>query len=117
MTTLGSVQLSDHLVLDGIENAPGIAWSQRRTVTGEPVVQVTPVSGGRKLTLSAENHLTLAQVQAIKEIEAAGQPVTMVHHRGSFQVLVVGVDVAPSIVHADPGPEDWYSGTITMIEV
>lgn len=117
MTTLGSVQLSDNLVLDGIESAPGIAWSQRRTIMGASVVQVTPVSGGRRLTLVSGGHLTISQAEAVRTVMEAGQPVTLVHHRGTFSVLVVSIEVEPDTRYADPAPGDTCSGTITMIEV
>ena len=117
MTMLGTVELSDHLVLSGLETAPDIAVSQRRTISGESVIQTAPVAGGRKLTLSGENSFTLAQIEAVKALAAMGQPVSLVHHRGTFTVLVAGTDVEPVEDHADPGPDDWYSGDITMIEV
>ena len=113
--TLGGVTLSDHLVLDGLETAPLIAHSQRRTLTGESVVQSAPMSGGRALSLRSENHLTLEQINQVRAL--AGQAVTMVHDRGTFTVLVVGIDVEAAFDHADPKTDDWYSGTINMIEV
>ncbi len=117
MTTLGSVALSDHLTLSGLETAPDVVVNQRRTITGEPVVQVAPIAGGRTLTLSGENHFTLAQIQAVKVLAAAGSAVTMIHHRGTFSVLITGTPVVPTIDYADPGADDWYSGDITMLEM
>lgn len=117
MTTLGTLQLSDNLVLDGLENSPAISMSQRRTLTGDLVIQTAPISGGRKLALLSDNHLTLAQVEQIKAMEAAGQPVTLTHHRGTFSVLIVSIEVGPAFDHADPQPGDWYSGRINLIEV
>ena len=115
---LGDLELSDHLILKGLESAPGVAYSARRTLGGRMVVQVgATLSSGRTLALVSENHFTLAQILAIKNIESAGLPVTLVHHRGTFTVMVVEVTDNPTINYSDPEPDDWYSGTINMIEV
>lgn len=82
------------------------------------VVQVgAPLVAGRPLTLSGVNSFTLKQITDIKVIESAGLVVDLVHHRGIFKVLVVEVDPEQSIRYHDPEPEDWYSATITMLEV
>ena len=98
--TLGGVTLSDDLVLLGLETGGRVASSLRYTLGGVAVVQAVPLSGGRELVLQSENHLSLAEVQAVRDIEALAEPVTLVHHRGTFSVLNTGI-----------------SGTITMIEV
>lgn len=115
---LGTVDLSDHLILDGLESAPGVAYTARRLLGGRMHITVGPtLVRGRTLTLTAENHFTLAQISAIKEQESAGLPVTLTHHRGLFTVLVIEVAVDQTVRYSDPDPDDWYSGTITMIEV
>jgi hypothetical protein len=116
---LGAISLSDDLVLSGIETAPDIVVSQKRTLAGRSIIQTSPVSGGRTLTLSGERHFTLAQVQSIKAMAAIGQPVTLTHHRGTFQVLVTATALDPddSGLHSNPTSAEWYSGDITLIEV
>lgn len=114
---LGSVELSDHLVLDGLEPAADLVATSRRLIGGAAVVQTDGNQGGRVLRLVAENHLTLQQIQDVKALAALRQPVTMTHHRGSFVVLITGTPVDPATTYADPAAEDWYSGEITMIEV
>jgi hypothetical protein len=118
-TLLGALLLSDDLVLSGLETAPDLVVSQKRTLAGRSVIQTAPVSGGRTLTLSSERHLTLAQVQAIKALAALGQPVTLVHHRGTFQVLITATALDPddSSLHSNPTSAEWYSGDLTLIEV
>lgn len=118
-TLLGTLSLSDNLVLSGIEQAPDIAHLQRRTLTGRSIVTTAPVVGGRMLTLNSERHLSLADVQAIKALAVAGAPVTLVHHRGTFSVLIVGTALEPddASLHANPTAAEWYSGDITLIEV
>ena len=117
MTTLGSIALSDNLVLQGLDSAPDIVVNQRRTLTGESVVQTGPVSGGRTLSLQGDNHFTLADIQAVKIMAKLGLPVTLTHHRGTFTVLITGTPVDPATQIANPDPDAWYSGEITMIEV
>lgn len=117
MITLGGISLSDHLILGGIETAPDLAYSQRRLIGGASYVQTDAIIGGRELTLSGENHFTLAEITAVKALAAAMQPVTLVHHRGTFTVLIVAVEATPTFAHADPDDDSWYSGSINMIEV
>lgn len=119
--TLGGITLSDHLVLLGIEEAPARAMSSQRTLGGRMVVAVGPsLTDGRSLSLQSENHLTLAQITSIKALEASGQTVTLSHPRGTFSVIVTGTpDVKPDIQLVNPASSttQWWSGTITMIEV
>lgn len=114
--SLGGLALSDHLTLD-IQGA-GVAYNQRRLIGGAAVVQADGNSGGRTLTLSGDHHWTLGQVEAIQAMQAMGQTVELTHHRGTFTVLITDTTgLEPSFDYADPQPEDWYSGSITMIEV
>ena len=115
--TLGAVTLSDHLTLDGLETSPDVAVNQRRTLTGRSVLQLLATPGGRTLTLEGTHHWTYAQIAAIKALAALGAPVALVHHRGTFSVVIVAVEVEPSIEYANPSGSDWLSGTVTLIEV
>lgn len=120
IVSLGGYALSDHLVLDGLEKAPALAWSSRQTF-GRTVIQLMPIKGGTPVSLISENHLTLAEVQAVNDLIAAGQDVTLVHHRGTFTVVVVGHELVPDTPVAnpdeDPNTDDviWYSGPINLI--
>mgnify|MGYP000907484342 FL=1 len=119
--TLGALTLPDNLVLLGIESAPAVSYSVRRTIGGRAVVQVgPPTPGGRTLQLQSEGHLGHANVAAIKAIEVAGQVVPLSHPRGTFSVLVVAVELEPDQQFVDPtesGADPWYTGTITLQEV
>lgn len=118
--SLGGYALSDHLVLQGLEAAPALAWSSRQTF-GRTIIQLLPIKGGRPVLLVSENHLTLADVQAINGLMAAGQDVQLVHHRGTFTVVIVGVDVTPDTPITNPDEEPgttnviWYSGSINLL--
>lgn len=114
--SLGGLALSDHLMLD--IGPAAAAVNQRRLIGGAPCVQTDPSTGGRVLTLQGEHHFTLAQIESIRAMQAQGLPVDLVHHRGTFRVVITDTsDLAPSFALADPSPDDWYSGTITLIEV
>ena len=114
--TLGGIALSDHLVLTIGQLPAGI--SQRRLIGGASVVQADGSSGGRTLTLSGEHHWTLAQVEQLRTLQAAGRAVTLVHHRGTFSVVISDTsELAPFIERANPKSAHWYSGSIAMIEV
>lgn len=113
---LGDIILSNELLLDGLEEAPDVAVIQKRTVVGRSIVRVDPTPGGRQLTLSGENHVTLEQITAIKQLAALGQLVRLEHHRGSFNVYIIGVKATPTVGYADPIGSDWYSCEILTIE-
>lgn len=119
---LGALTLSDHLYLDGIDNATGVAISQKRTLGGRSVVQVGPtLDKGRTLSLQSEGHITHAQVGSIKAMEKLGQEVTLTHPRGTFSVIIAGTELEPDELLSNPDSAAagaiWYSGTITLIEV
>jgi len=114
--SLGGLTLSDHLILT--IGPAGVAHSQRRLIGGASVVQADGNIGGRSLVLQGEHHWTLGQIEQIRLLQAQALPVDLAHHRGSFTVLIIDTtDLMPSADYADPTDADWYSGTITMIEV
>lgn len=116
--SLGGITLSDHLTLD-IKGA-GAAYSQRRLIGGASVVQADGSSGGRTMILNSAMHITKVQLEQIRSIQALGQAVELVHHRGSFAVVITDTsDMADDLDIADPDndPTLTVSGNITMIEV
>ena len=114
---LGTILLSDHLVLEGVETAKLITANLRRTITGRAVVQVAHNISGRSLSLVSESHLTLQDIIDIKAIEAQGDPVPLVHARGVFSVLITGLDVTQVFSCSNPAVDEWYSGNINLLEV
>lgn len=120
-TSLGSRTLSDHLVLEGIDAAPGLAYSTRRTLGGRSITQIGPtLASGRVLALQSEGHIKYADLVAIKAMEAAGQPVTLNHPRAVLSVLITSVDLTPDQNFVNPaasGADPWYSGVINLLEV
>jgi hypothetical protein len=114
---LGSLVLSDDLILSGLESAPPVAWSARRTLGKRQVVQSMPLAGGRLLSLQGDKHFSLKDLQDVLALAKLNQPVIMTHARGTFTILITAIDPEPAYLLADPDPEAYYSATITLQEV
>lgn len=122
---IGNIILDDDLRLDGIEEAGDIVVSQYVAFDGSVDLLTMPPATQRQFSLAATpsgsgsvGAFTLAQLQAIKAVAAVGQPVTVAHHRGTFSVIITGIQEIVNIAdHANPTADDWYTATITMIEV
>jgi hypothetical protein len=113
--SLDSIALSDELTLD-IGPAPA-AINQRRLIGGASCVQADGSSGGRTLTLSGEHDWTLGQIEQIRALESSAATVTLVHHRGTFRVVISSTsELEPTVNYKDPTSDSWYTGPITLIE-
>jgi len=116
--SLGGIALSSHLPLDIF--GAGVGYSQRRLIGGASVVQADGTSGGRTMRLRSNRAMTIAQFDQIKAVQQVGLPVELVHHRGTFQVLITDTsEMEEDFYRADPGndPTLTVSGNITLIEV
>jgi hypothetical protein len=122
--SLGGITLSDDLRLTGTKNQPRIAGNVRITLGGRAVAQGTPIASGRQLVLEAVRdgdailgYFTGTQVDQICTLRDNMTTAALVHHLGTFQVIVTAVDVDDLKGVADPAAAAEYFGTITMIEV
>ena len=122
--SIGGITLSDDLRLRGIKNQSLALMSVRRTMGGRVVIQTLRMEAGRPLVLEAfrdgnatYGYFTGSQIDQICALRDASTEVTLVHHLGTFQVIVTAVDVEDIKGVADPASTDEYSGTITLIEV
>lgn len=99
-TMLGNLKLSEHLQLRGTLDWARVQIGTKRTIDGLLLVDPSPpMQGGRPLTLDgSEGHFTVGQLKAALELQAAGQPVSLRHHQGQFDVMITGVT----------GPELWF---------
>lgn len=122
--SLGGIVLDDDLRLVG-DLGPQIAMSVRRTF-GAPVAQRCQVTAGKVLVLSADmdgndiyGEFTRTQYQQIAALRDGGNPIDLVHHNGTYQVIIPsdGINLTSIDDHSDPGPDESYTGTITMITV
>lgn len=122
---LGTItDLSDDCRLDGLETAKPAVFNQRRFIGGDLNVQVDDNSGGLELRIVAEKvgqnvygYYTLDQVTELHALWAAKNTVSLVHHRGTFSVLIIDVDVTPVVGVADPAGDAIYVGTVTVLEM
>nr|WP_321465164.1 hypothetical protein [uncultured Desulfobulbus sp.] len=115
---LGGITLSDHLTLD-LQGA-GVGYSQRRLIGGASVIQVDGNVGGQVMVLNSASDMTKVQLDQIKAMQSAGIAVELVHHRGTFQALIVDTsDMTDDfeIANPDADPTLTVSGNITLIEV
>jgi len=123
MVSLGAIILDDNLRLDGLHASPASAGSARVTMGGV-VIQTMAMNGGRTISLVATQDgstvkgvFTKAQLDAISAMRDASAPVALVHPLYSGQVYLEpdAIDVSQVFDYADPGDDDWYVGTITLI--
>lgn len=113
---LGGINLSDELTLD--IGQPEIGLSSRRVIGGANIVQVDGVSGGRTMTLEGMNHWTYGQSEQIRTVQASGATVILVHHKGTFQVIITDTaDLVPTRKFKNPVSSTLYTGSITLLEV
>jgi len=120
MNAIGAVQLSDNLRVPEIKNLPRRRSSTRYTMSpsgSRAVIQSAVILNGQLITMISDGPLgdiTGDQVDAINAYKASGEKVTAVHHTGTWQVIVLNVEVTQGIMYADPIGSDTYFGKITM---
>jgi hypothetical protein len=121
--TLGGITLDESLALPGFKNRRPVVISSQPTILGREVVQSAPVLSGQRLVLEARldgqqilGHFTGTQIDAIRALWD-GSTIPLVHHLGSWQVVIESIDVYEVQDYADPVAADLYVGTVTMIEV
>ena len=118
--SIGAIVLSDHLLLPGVKNLPSRAGSVRQTISGKIIDQTIPIGAGTQLVLTDPGDFGLfsgTQIDAVNNLRATREQVVFVHHVGSWTVVVDEVDVIQSDGFADPGVDDTYYGTITLLVV
>lgn len=118
---LGAIELDDDLTLTGFESRPLRASSVRYLLDGGVVDQSVAISGG-ELVLSADGQgnqiygsFTLAQVEAINALRASRQVVSFTHHRGAWQVKVIGAEFAQVNELVNPASDQLYTGRVTLL--
>jgi len=123
--SLGGIVLDEGLRLLGVHDQSGMAGVARPTIGGI-CIQSTPMSGGKILQLIATRNgssirglFTGAHLTSLAALRDAGAPVELIHHLGTFTVWIPpdGITSEQVAEYSDPGPTDWYVGTITLITV
>lgn len=119
-TRLGNIELSPHLCLRGLLDWPQVQFDAKRTIDGLYLYEASPaMQGGRPLSLDGTGaHFTVGQLKAILALQAQGQPVDLVHHVGTFRVLITGITSSELwIDYADYSDDDFVSATVELVEV
>lgn len=117
--SIGSIQLSQDLILPKNKNEGLVRVSVGWTLGGLPIVRTSQMAGGEALVLTDISQLgayTGSQIDAIKSNYYTPCIETIfTHHLGSWNVYITGMDFTDYFQYANPGDEETYSGTITMI--
>lgn len=122
--SLGGIALSEDLTLDGVVNQPNALLQADQTLGGSVAISWISRSAGRELILQSVNSgnsisgfFTGEQVSQIMEFRDTVQAVTLEHHLGIFEVVVVELGLSPATGTVNPTNDSWYVGTVQMIEV
>jgi hypothetical protein len=122
--SIGGLALSDDLILSGPINQARVATKTRATLGGRTVVTAVPQATGRLLVLStyrgsggSAGTVTMTQAEQLAAWRDAASEVELVHHRGTFRVVILGLELEPINGVADPGASTLMVGAVTMIEV
>ena len=118
-TWLGDIELSPHLRLRGRHEWCAANIEEKRTIDGKHLWFADSKRGGRPLVLDgSEGHFTVGELAQIRELQARGEPVTLTHHSGTYNVIIAGIEgVELPIDYADYKDADWVSAQINLIEV
>lgn len=122
---IGNIELDDNLSLSGIEESEDIVIQSTTAFDGTVDTLTMPGADKRPLQLSATlsgdtllGSFTLGQITALKSVARASAPVVLIHHRGTYNVVLTGVvDVVAVHDVVDPSDTDLYAATINMLEV
>lgn len=124
VNSIGGLALSDDLTLSGTINQPRVATSTRITLGGVTIVTAMPQTAGRLLVLATHRGssglagtVTMAQATQLAAWRDAAAEVELIHHLGTFRVVILSLELEPITGVADPGVSSLMAGAITMIEV
>ena len=120
--TLGGLEINDNMYLSGLENAPGIAFSQVRTILGTSVTAVKPLIGGRSLVLGSQKGKSLQGIwcshiiDSLKPIESQGSVISLDYRGNIFNVIIVKTSFSPMLVSEVEGPNKKFTGEVYLVE-
>lgn len=118
-TYLGDIELSPHLALRGQHEWCTANVSEARTIDGKHLWWMDAMQGGRTLQLDGSgHHFTVSQLAQIRALQALARPIELLHHTGTYHVIIQGIDSPEMwIDYADYNDDDHISATVTLIEV
>lgn len=122
--TLGALSLNSNLFLDGVDSMRLTTVSISRTILGKTIIQYGPAPAGHELQLiSSRNSNRLrgfflqSEIDAMKVMETTVEQVTLVHPRGTWQVIVNGINVEPVFKVNDHPANCRLTGSIQLLTV
>lgn len=126
MISLNGVTLSEDLLWTNEFDYRAISQQDDTTVLGRRIISTLPIQGGREIILSSvrsgnrfTGYYTRTQIQEIKSLEKNGTTVVFIYESQTFNVIIKSgsVKVTPIIARPNQEDEDWYTGSITLLEV
>lgn len=124
--SINAIALSDQLIIHDEFAQNAVGQSSRVKINGVRVVQNSPllkrpeiVLGSQSIAGGFSGYFTRDQLIALKALEQAQTTVVFIHESQTFNVVIKagGIDVVPILPRPNQVGTDWYTGTITMIEV
>ena len=124
--SIGTVVLSNDLCWLNEFDYPAVAQSAREKLDGTIYVQNHPMLRKSEIKLGSDTvgggisgYFTRTQVLALKEYERTQSQVTFTYESRTMTIVIKsnGIDVKPIIRRPNQATTDWYTGTVTMIEV
>jgi len=124
MITLGGIDISDDMYLDGLESALLVSVEQLRTIDGVSIIKTKPTPGGRNFTLGSQNKSGATQgiwcsetIDLIKALELASQVVSLDYRGTVYSVIITGAKFAAFHQFEIEGPYKKFTGNISLTEV
>lgn len=122
--SLGGLALSDDLALYGPVNGSKMLLQVQQTLGGSVVVAGLPIVSGREFVLQGSDDdgrvagvLTKTQVDQLEAMRDTMQTVELVHHVGTYSVIITAIEVQAVAGEVDPVAATWFVGTVTLLEV
>ncbi len=122
--TLGGLDISDNMYLEGFESALLVSVEQLRTIDGISIVKTKPTPGGRNLTLGTQSKSGATQgiwcselIDQIKDLELASQVVSLDYRGTLYDVIITGTKFTPFHQWELEGPYKKFTGSISLTEV
>ena len=126
-SSLGAISFeSVDLILHNEFAYNAVAQSARVKLNGAMVVQNSPLLTRKELVFGSQNvgggfsgYFLKTEVVALKALEASQTTVTFTYESQTFSVVLKagGIDVTPILPRPNQADTDYYTGTITMIQV
>lgn len=125
MITLGPVDISKNMYLNGLVQSEPYVFRQERTIDGYPVVKAYPTPFGRQFTLGTTQLGNAIQgiwcqhvIDEIKALQELGTSQPLDYHGDLYTVVIASTsDLSQLFQWEVVSPDKKYVGLIKLIEV